>query len=342
MASEDLINQLKNLANQIENIDKDRLLRPSLGEEALQEVFVPRLEEIQRRFEFVLQYASDVHDKQVQRILGLLENIKSAMEEQANWSNADYVAHKSQFLANIDTYLEDLKQYWPPLVTAAVESRGFLEDEGVRREYERTINSIKKDSESALQQVQNKAQKTIDEANARAEQIENSARRTAAGTSVEEAQKQFREAQTTLDRKVKLWSGLSAVCVAGFIGSAIYFANVDLPDQWRWHVIYHSAIRVSILTAVGTAAAFCLKILRAHLHMSEKNRHRQRVANSIGSFVESAVTPEQRDLILGQLVESVIQFGSSGLLHREDDNVSRPKMTIDSIMRTLSTSSPKE
>ena len=342
MANEALIDQLKNLSNEIENIDKDRLLRPSLGEEALQEDFVPRLEEIQRRFEFALQYASDVHDNQVQNILGPLEHIKSAIEGQASLSNADYVAQRSNFLTDIDAYLEELKQFWPPFVTAAVESRGFLEDEGVRREYERTIDSIKKESESALKQVQSEAEKTIAEARTLAEQIENRARLTASRISVEEAQKQFRDAQAALDRQVKLWSGLSAVCVAGFIGTAIYFANVDLPDQWRWHVIYHGAIRVSILTAIGTAAAFCLKILRAHLHMSEKNRHRQRVANSIGAFVESAVTPEQRDLILSQLVESVVQFGNSGLLHRGDENVYRPKMTIDSIMRSLSTSSPKE
>ena len=344
MASDALISQLKDLSNEIENIDKDRLLRASLGEEALQEDFAPRLEKIQHKLEFALEYASEVHDSQVQGILGRIGNIKSAMEEQTNLSNADYVAQRSDFLINIDTYLEELKHYWSPFVTAAVESRGFLEDEGVRREYERTIDSIRKESESALQQVQSEAEKTIAEARSLAEQIENRARLTAARISVEEAQKQFREAQTALDRQVKLWSGLGAFWVLSFIGTAIYFASVDLPDKWQWHVIYHSAIRVTILTAIGTAAAFCLKILRAHLHMSEKNRHRQRVANSIGAFVESAVTPEQRDLILSQLVESVIQFGSSGLLHREDDNVYRPKMTIDSIMRTLSTSSssPKE
>ena len=203
MASEALIEQLKNLSDEIGNIDKDRLLRASLGEEALQEDFAPRLEEIQRRFEFALQYASDVHDNQVQSILGSLEHIKSAMEEQANWSNVDYVAQRSQFLTNIDTYLEEIKEFWPPFITAAIESRGFLEDEGIRREYESTIDSIKKESESALQQVQSEAQKTIAEARDLAEQIENRARLTAARISVEEAQKQFSEAQTALDRQVK-------------------------------------------------------------------------------------------------------------------------------------------
>jgi len=87
---------------------------------------------------------------------------------------------------------------------------------------------------------------------------------------------------------------------------------------------------------VGAAATFCLRILRAQMHMSQHNRHRQRVANSMEAFVEAAITPEQRDLILAQLVSSVVDFGTSGLLSREDDSVYAPKMTIDSITRMIS------
>ena len=342
MASDQLIEELKDLATAILSIDREKLLRAALGELALQEEFSPALEKIEKKVDFALEYAPEVHELQVQNILSAFEDIRAEMEQQANHSNSDYVAHRPQFLANIAAQLEALKEHWPPIVTAAVESRGFLEDEGVRQEYERTIESIKSESENALQQVQEEARKTIEEARTLAEQIENRARSTASGISMEEAQDQFREAQTALDKRVKIWAGLGIASVLGFIGVAIYFATVDLPDQWRWQVIYHSAIRVSILTAIGTAAAFCLKILRAHLHMSEKNRHRQHVANSMEAFVQSAVTPEQRDLILSQLVESIVQFGNSGLVQREDDNVYRPKMTIDSITRTLSTNPQKE
>ena len=341
MASEDSLRQLQELSNAIKSVNRERLLRPTLGEESLQQEFAPRSEKIQQGIEFALEHAQDVHDTHVQDILSPLSNIQGIMEQQANWPNAEYVTHRSDFLTNIDAYLEELKQFWPPFVTAAVQARGFLEDEGVRREYERTMESMKKESDTALQQVRSEAEKTIEEARTLAEQIENRARRTAARISVEDAQQQFRDAQPALDRRVKIWSALGILSVGCFVGIAIYYAAVDLPDHWRWQVIYHSAIRVTILTATATAGAFCLKILRAHMHMSEKNRHRQRVANSIGSFVESAATPEQRDLILSQLVDSVTQFGNSGLVQREEDSAARPRVTIDSIMRTLS-SSPKE
>ena len=342
MATEDQIQQLRDLSDAIENIDEEKLLRPSLGEVALKEEFAPKLKKIKRRAAFALKHAAEVHYNQLQSIIEPLGQIRTELEQQADRSNEDYVTNRPHFLTNILLQLEELKVYWPSLVAAGVESRGFLEDEGVKREYDGMIESIKEEAKSTVQQVQEEANKTIEEARTLAEQIENRARLTASGISVEEAQKQFREAQTSLDRRVYLWTGLAGVSILGFIGVAIYFALIDLPEHWRWHVIYHGAIRVTILAAVGTVAAFCLKVLRAHLHMSEKNRHRQRVANSIGAFVDSAGTPEQRDMILSQLVESVIQFGNSGLIQRDDDNVYRSKPAAESMLRTMFARSAKE
>ena len=342
MASKESIDRLQRFLTTIVHIDKDKLFRTSLGPLSLEKDFGPTLEQIGKKVDLVRQYGREVHDDQIQNILSILEIIRNAIKQQADCSDEYYAAHRQQFLDNVKAKLEDLKRFWAPVVAAAVEARGFLDDEGVRREHERTIESIKKESETALQQVKEESNKTIEEARTLAKQIEDRARLTAARISVEEAQKQFREAQAVLDKQVKVWAVLGGVCVAGFFAVALYFVTIDLPDEWQWQVVYHSAIKVSILTAIATTAAFCLKILRAHLHMSEKNRHRQRVANSMGAFVESAVTPEQRDLILSQLVESIVQFGHSGLVQREDDYAYRPKMTIDSITRTLPTNPQKE
>ncbi len=101
-------------------------------------------------------------------------------------------------------------------------------------------------------------------------------------------------------------------------------------------IIYFTALRITILAAIGGVAAFCLKILRANMHMRAHNLHRQRLANSMAAFVESASTNEQRDLILAHLVDAIASFGSSGLLAKPDDSVSPSKMTIDTINRTLS------
>ena len=70
--------------------------------------------------------------------------------------------------------------------------------------------------------------------------------------------------------------------------------------------------------------------------MFNHNKHRQRVANSIESFVESAITPEQRDSILSKLVDSISDFGSTGLLSTEENNSSSQKMIIDNVTRSVS------
>ena len=62
-------------------------------------------------------------------------------------------------MSHIESHLENLKPHWPSVVTVAIESRGFLEDEGIHREYESAVESMKKESETALKQVQGEAKK---------------------------------------------------------------------------------------------------------------------------------------------------------------------------------------
>lgn len=341
MATEAQVVNLKKIADQLRTVPADKLLRPNLGEESLKSDFGPRFELLNKRIEFALEYAPYVSDNIVAAVANVFNSMSNQMDAQSKRNNAEYVSQRTQFLAAIDRSIDELLQHWPPFVTAAIEMRGFLQDEGIKKEYERTIEAIKRESSQSLELVKQEANKTIEEARKLAQQIEERARKTAARISVEAAQDQFRLAQKDHDKQVKLWGWLSGTSIAAFIAVAIYLANVALPEQWNWHVVYYTAIRITILTAVGALAAFCLRIFRAHMHMSQHNLHRQRVANSMAAFVESAVTPEQRDMILSQLVDSVASFGSSGLLQRDDDSIYSPKMTIDSITRTLVPPTPK-
>lgn len=335
MATEGQITNLKKITEKFQTLDQEKLLRPSLGEESLKSAFGPKLELLNKKIEFALEYAPNVNDNTVSQLASLLNQFHDQMNAQAQRSNAEYVSQRTQFLSTINTYFEQLLIHLPFFVTAAIETRGFLQDEGIRKEYERTIDAMKNESANSLKLVKEEAEKTIEEARKLAQQIEERARRTAAHISVEAAQEQFKLAQKSHNGQVKLWAWLSGISIVSFIGVAIYLSQVHLPEEWKWQVVYHTAIRITILTAVGAIATFCLRILRAHMHMSQHNLHRQRVANSMAAFVESAVTPEQRDLILAQLVDAVAAFGHSGLLQKADDSIYTPKMTIDTISRTI-------
>jgi hypothetical protein len=341
MATLGHLTNLKKIAEKFQTLEQDKLLRPTLGEESLETVLKPKLDNLNKRIEFALEYASNVNDNSVSQVVTILNQFYDQLDAQSKRNNAEYVSQRGQFLSTIDSYFEQFLQPWPFFVTAAIEKRGFLQDEGIRKEYERTIEAIKKESTNSLNLVKEEAEKTIEEAKKLAQQIEDRARKTAAHISVEAAQEQFKLAQEDIKKQVRLWAILSILSIIAFIVTAILLARITLPEEWKWHVIYYTAIRITILTAVGAVATFCLRILRAHLHMSQHNLHRQRLANSMAAFVESAVTPEQRDLILAHLVDAVAAFGHSGLLHKEDDSIYAPKMTIDSITRTLTSPSQK-
>ena len=337
MASQQALDQMKQVLNGLKGIDRSKLLRPTMGEESLEQAgFAKTLDTILQKASFAHQYGLEVDESVFNAVMGVFNNLRSILDSQAKRTNPEYVQQKANVVTQIDATQQQIRQYWTHFVAAAIEARGFLEDEGIRKEYQKTVDEMRAQADAALKQVREESTKTIEEARKLAKDIEERARRTAAHISVEEAQKQFKEAQDDFDKQEIIWTVLSIASLAAFLIVAYYLSRVALPGQWQWQVVYYTAIRITILTAVGAAATFCLRILRAQMHMSHHNRHRQRVANSMQAFVEAAITPEQRDLILAALVNAVVDFGTSGLLSKEDDAVYTPKMTIDSITRTIS------
>lgn len=98
--------------------------------------------------------------------------------------------------------------------------------------------------------------------------------------------------------------------MAVLLGLPFLFMAWPLPGPEPWPLaLYHTVLRVFVLSAAGASATFSFRILRAHLHMVERNRHRVRVANSVEIFVNSTLDPQQRDLILAKLAEAIIDFG---------------------------------
>ncbi|MBU1936929.1 hypothetical protein KKG05_05975 [bacterium] len=335
MATQGTLQNFKQVAEKIRTIDKEKLFRPNLGTASLKNELSPILESINKKLSRAEEYGEFVHDSHFQPVVQVFQRIFDSLQAQVNMEEGAYVQKKSAFIQSIRNLLEDLKLHWSHFVTAAVEERGFLEDEGIRKEYQSTLSSMKTEADKTLQQVKEEAEKTIEGAKKLADQIEERARLTAAGISVKDAQEQFNIAQDNARKKAKTWAIFSIIAVIGFIVTVIVLIH-DKPESDGWKVVYFTAIRITLLTAVGAIATFCLRIFRATLHMLEHNLHRQRLSNSMAAFVESAATPEQRDVILSHLVDAISSFGNSGLIRKDDDSLQPSKLTIDSIVRSLS------
>ena len=335
MATQQAIAQLKTALERLESIGTQKLFRPNLGDESLQSELEPKLNRVLDFARFPLEYATEVADRQVNAVAHEVNTFYQELNVQAERESSEYIQHKEGLLSGLDARIDAIRQHWPPFVTAAVEARGFLDDEGIRKEYDKAIENMQTQAKATLDSIEEKSQKILVEAQEMADQIEQRARRTAAHVSVEEAQKQFKEAQEHHENQVKLWAWISVVSGVVFVGFAGLLWFVELDSTGGWQPLYYTALRVALLGAIAAFSAFCLKTLRAHMHMRERNLHRQRVANSIPSFVDSAVNHDQRDLILSQLIDAVAAFGNSGLLSARDDLGAPTKLAVDSVLRNI-------
>lgn len=133
----------------------------------------------------------------------------------------------------------------------------------------------------------------------------------------------------------------SRLTIPTTVVTTIWFvAQSDVPQgPILGETIHFTLIRLFLLSVIAGLATFTIRMLRAYLHIAEKNRHRVRVANSMESFLQSTVEPEQRDLILAKLTDSIVNFGDSGLVREREEHSST--MSGDLIGRIVSAISGK-
>ena len=272
MSNEQIRQELAGTVDRIGGIDSAKLLRENLGDESLERDFAEDLDKIKELAAFVTQDAAIVHNNHVRQAIGTLNEIAGQMEAQANRPSAEYINHRTYFLEAIRGQLENAREWLPLFAGAAVLERGFLEDEGIRREYERVVEDLKKETAATLSRVKEQADEAVAEAQKLAEEIEARARKSATKMSVEAAQQQFSEATEELQKKVRVWASLAVGSVAILLSLPVVFMYWPLPDGDNWSVaLYHTLLRIFMLSAAGAAVTVCVRLFRAHLHMVEKN-----------------------------------------------------------------------
>lgn len=327
MADSPQITSLKSVIEKFNSLDHEAFLRPNLGTASLSNDLQHKIDDLKAKFKVAIEVAPHVSNTLINNLQSQINYLINIMEQHSKKQEREYVNEKDQIRQEFNKHYDHILDLMPGFIAAQIESIGLLQ-----RDYRNYVNQLKAQMESIL-----------DDAAKRAKEIEAKARQTAQKISIKEAQIQFAEARNDLKKQIIIWAFLSSVCLFLFFGFALIFYNskkVILVENNAIQIAYYSALRITILLGIGTLAIYFLKIFRASLHMYNHNLHRQRVANCIAAFVESASTDQQRDMILSQLVDAVISFGNSGLISSEQDQISPQKMIIDNIMRGFS-SSPK-
>ncbi len=209
------------------------------------------------------------------------------------------------------------------------------------------------DFKAAVEDARGNIRKTVEDAEKDLERIKTQASR----ISVESAQKQFIDAARTLRFKAKIWTSITVLLFLGLFSLLGWLllnppmlirqivdalkpgsSAVALPISIPLLVVasaYFTSVRLAIIAILSVGLAFSLRMSRAYLHMIEHNEHKLRVTNSIEAFVAAVRTNDQKDMVLSKLVESVTEFGDSGILSNQGEAPGLPSVIFESMTKNI-------
>lgn len=324
---------MESIIKEFKGLNLDKIIRSELGSASLKKK-EPIISDLINRIDVIEKYRNAVSQSINDNVKHQIKVIVDHLKNLSNFDEKEFVNNRDQFFQVIEQSRGKIMEYWPHYYLARIEDSGLLENV----DFNQNIDLIKKQLDKYAADVQKsidaKAKEIIDSANEEASEALNKVRKTAHGVSVNEAQKQFEEAAKSNLSNIFYWGILNIIFIILFI-IIIFWLMKQAPQNGEDLVfIYKSIIRFFILVLTGTLIAFSLKIFKSYLHMREHNMHRKRIANSVSAFVESANSEEHKDLILSKLVESMTDFGNSGIIGKDDDSPS--KISIENFSRTLS------
>jgi hypothetical protein len=281
-------------------------------------------------------------DATILPLVGFVENVTQLI-------NSGPTAPNETFATTIMKRTDALRKDLLPLRIAKLEHNSLtirdvdelnLRKDTLRDEVEHIAAKATTDIKATLKEAEDGIKKKAESAVAEFE----AAKAKSQKISIGDAQTQFSNAASSLRIKVVASSFLTAAFFTALIWLLLHFISHPPPlitsfveamkpgskqalqpvptAQFVAASAYFTSIRLALIAVLSVGLAFSLKLTRAYLHMVEHNQHKSRVTNSIEGFVASVRTDEQKDLVLGKLVDSVTQFGDSGILEKGDDKAS--------------------
>ena len=290
MADEQQIKNFQNAYEAYKALNFSKFLRENLGDNSIAELAesIHKLNEILKIAEQVAPQLSNIF---LESLTGSVGAMQSIIEKSLEVSDIDFPAKVPEIKIQFKKRYDVILNMWPTIGFAQIDTAGLLQ-----KDYQSYTDELKKHAESLINLAKEEIRQGVERA-----------AKTARGISIKVAQKQFRLAHSEIKNQVITWSCLSGVSILFFLGIVVWFMSMTPLTPF----LYFTGVRISALISLGALATFCFKMLKSSLYMFNRNLHRQKVTNSIGAFMEAALTDEQQDLILAQLVESVISFSSS-------------------------------
>lgn len=345
------INSYRTLKLQLDA--KGAILRSALGETSydfLKPIFdrlntlIERSEETLLLEEIPSTVLNDL-SVNIEKVVNSLKEIAAFTEDQFTDSTI-----KEKYSDSIHDLYDKLMIHWPHFISAELRysekvTSNFWQTQLDERIFQAEIRLTEKIAAELDNHISNGVREVNDarkEVKELTKQIQDLHAETATDAALKTVKQQFNTAVEEAKKSRNLWAWLGGSAVVIFFILLWLFATLFQPEYhnnsegFHWSAVYSTLIRLTVLTAVAAVVSFCAKMYRAHSHLYEHARHRLRTANSYSTFIDSAKTEDQRDVILSKLVDTITHFGNSGLLQTEDDAIHPSKMTIETFNKSLS------
>lgn len=313
--------------------DVERLSKANLGRYQLHDV-KGRLSQVDSELRLIADFKQTLSMRLLTQLADAYSAFQRELENAASVGDDTFIPQRASWEDRLDAAWDQTRDAWLEVAGVAAHLRLRDFDEST------TDARVEASREAALQNILEVGAREAESAREAGRRIIEDIQKASQGVSIQSAQDQFNTASKSLWKKAIYW-GLG--CIAAFTAFLwyAYWVSVHPPRSLEAdkvslaEIAYFGLIRPSVLTALGALINFGLKMFRAHLHMSEVNEHRRRIANSMASFVNSAHTPKHRDLIFARLVDNVVEFGDSGLLTKETEAPTVSSNLIEAIGKSL-------
>ena len=262
MATESMIKLFKQRVQEFGKLDKHSIYRDDLGKFSLKGKLKDRIDNMLTMLLIEEQYLIDFSDEILQDIVNNLQDMKTTVDRQRTRPEDDYIKRNSEIFANFIHRIGQINIHKPHFKLAKIDDM-LLEDLKRKDEqYDKLLSSRLGDVDKI--------------------------RDSAAGVAIEQAQIEFSNAAKSNRNQSFFWGSLSAILIYIFMKFVYSLMDTNPAINDGIGIVYFTAIRLTVLFALGAIIAFCLKILRANLHLRERNAHRERLSNNLGAIVAFA------------------------------------------------------
>lgn len=272
-----------------------------------------KIDSLLEMLEKIDKYYDKVTVEQAKTVDRIINELESVVNQTVHMDESTYMNQHVNIVAQFNNYFRDLKENYAPFrmeeLSEQVNELSKASDEKVK-EY---IKGIDKATKELIKSTKDKS--------IEAQSLLETSKETIGETSLVNAQRIFTESSRSAFENSKWWLGASIFSILLLVGTSIIFLFCDVFKENGLGVQIHSAVlKIAILGGIVFGVNLCIRMFRAYTLISQKNKHKAALTNSLLAFLETAIADDVKDEVIKIIVTSIADFGTSGIIPNKSED----------------------